>query len=505
MIYVVCALILFSIALIIKSPKNKYTYYFALMAVGMIMLIFTTIPQWKYDYIDMWLFRLDFKILLKFSANYWKYSDWKYYDLQDFFNIAMIIYMASLQFFVYDLDKNNKLKRYIKKLGFIVFCGAYLWFFNSETAYQIYLKINLSDIESTKKIKMGITALNTLFVSAQTVLILYPSFKMLVVQKKEKFWPKQLQILMFGAYTLIMSVFVCCFFVFGPLKNNYIDFSSDNLLGIRYMFRLNSYHYIILVAVICVFILSMLYIMFKGKFLFAFTKLRKKLLKERWTIDSETREIFHMFKNILFSIDATAKQALLIDSSEEKDEKLNLILKLCEKRINDFFEVTGVSKHTDYAIKPIRVNEFIEDALKRVSLGDVCLEYNYLTKNDVIYADFSSMSEAIVNILKNAVESFENLDRENKVIKINVCDDNDMIAIDIIDNGKGINKKVLKKIYKPLYTTKNRSNNWGVGLAFVYKTVSFHCGHIKVNSVEGEGTCVSIILYKKEAYRLWTK
>jgi len=507
MIYVVCVLMLFSLALIVKSPKNKYTYFFALMAVGMIMLIFTTIPQWKYDYIDMWLFRLDYKILLKFSANYWKYYEWRYYDLQDLFNIAMVIYMTSLQFFVYDLDKNiHGLKKHVKKIIFIVFCIIYLWFFNSETAYQIYLKINSTPEENADKIKMGLSIVNTLLVSVQTAFILYPSIRMLVSQKIEKFWPKQRQMLMFGAYTLIMSVFVICFFVLGPLKNNYMKISSDNLLGIRYAFRLNSYHYIILVAVICIFILSMLYIIFKGRLLFAFATLRKKLLKKRWTIDSETREIFHMFKNILFSIDATAKQALLVENLEEKNEKLNLISTLCEKRINDFFEITAVSKRTDYIIKPIHVYEIIEEALKRVSfVNDVKLEYNYLTNDDVIYADYASMVETIANILKNSVESFENIDRDFKRITINVCDDNDMVSIDIVDNGKGINKKDFKKIYKPLYTTKNRSNNWGVGLAFVYKTISSHCGHIKINSNEDEGTCVSIILYKKEAYRLWTR
>jgi len=507
MLYVVCVLILFSMALIVKSPKNKYTYFFALMTVGMVMLIFTTIPQWKYDYIDMWLFRLDYKVLLKLSANYWKYYQWRYYDLQDLFNVAMVIYMASLQFFIYDLDKNIcRTKKYIKKFGFIVFCVLYLWFFNSETAYQIYLKINSASALNIEKAKMWIRIVNTALVGVQTVFILYPSLRMFADQKKEKFWPKQRQMLMFGAYTLIMSIFVICFFVFGPLKNNYIVISSDNLLGIRYAFRLNSYHYIILVALICIFILSMLYIIFKGKLLFAFATLRKKLLKERWTIDSDTREIFHMFKNILFSIDATAKQALLTEDSAEKDEKLNLISSLCEKRINDFFEITAVSKRADYIIKPIKLFEVLDEAVKRVSFGEnIRVEYDYSIKDDVIYADFASMTEAIANILKNSVESFENVERDNKIITLKVCDDNDMVAIDVTDNGKGISKKDYKKIYKPLYTTKNRSNNWGVGLAFVYKTVSFHCGHIKINSVEGEGTCVSIILYKKEAYRLWKR
>ncbi len=507
MIYVECVLLLFSISLIIKSPRNKYTYFFALMTMSLLLMIFTTIPQWKYDYTNMWLFRLDYKLLLEYSNNYWKYLNLRYYDMLDLFNIAMVIYMVSLQLFVYDCEKNSlKIKKYIKKLLFGVFCIAYLLFFNSETALNIYLKLNTSGAPLTEKISIFIVAVNSLFLGVQTFYILSPPLKLLIKRKKEDFWPKQRQMFVLGICTLVMSIFVLCFFVFGPLRNNYIEISPDNLLGIRHIFRLSTYHYIILVFTFCVFILGMLYVIFKARVLFAFSSIRRKLFKNRWSIDVETREIFHMFKNILFNIEAIAMQAMNSESTEEKDKRLKLISDLCENRINDFFAITSVSKRTDYVIMPVQTGKIIDEAIKRVSFSkDVKIEYEYLTNNDLIHVDFVSMTEAIANIFKNANEAFENIERENKIITVKVRSDHDMVAIDIIDNGKGINKKEFKKINKPLYTTKNRKNNWGVGLAFVYKTIFAHCGHIRINSIEGKGTCVSIILYREGAYRLWKK
>ena len=500
MVYVMFVLVLFTACLWVKSPKNKYTYFFTLMTASLVGMMLVSITLWSYDYPSIWFFKLDYKLILKMHS-----FGLNYYGKQNVFNLAMIVYMSSLQLFRYDLKKHHTgFKKYFGIFIFLVFVVLYGWFYSADTAVRIYIKLN--QIRNPHTFRQTVSALNMLFVAVQSIVILYPSAEMVISVHREEFWPKQKQKLTFGIYLFIISVFVLCFFVFGPLRNNYIDLSTETLLGIRNYFRISTYHYMILVVLLCVFVLCILYIVFRTKLFFAFASIRRNLYKSRWNIDGDTREIFHMFKNVLFNIEATARQGLLTEDSEEKNQKLDLITNLCEKKINDFFEITGMSKRADYTIKPVKIQRIFEEAFKRCHVGkDIKIEYEYLTTDDSIYVDRVSMTEAIANILKNAVESFDNIQREEKIITIRIRNDSDMVAIDILDNGKGMGKKELKNIHKPLYTTKSRRSNWGVGLSYVYKTVYAHCGHIRISSTKDKGTCVSIILYREAAYRFWKK
>jgi two-component system NtrC family sensor kinase len=60
------------------------------------------------------------------------------------------------------------------------------------------------------------------------------------------------------------------------------------------------------------------------------------------------------------------------------------------------------------------------------------------------------------------------------------------IEIRLKDNGIGIPKKILDKIFQPFYTTKPTGQGTGLGLSLSYDIIKAHCGEIRVNSIEGE-------------------
>ena len=69
------------------------------------------------------------------------------------------------------------------------------------------------------------------------------------------------------------------------------------------------------------------------------------------------------------------------------------------------------------------------------------------------------------------------------------------IEINVSDNGNGIPKSIIEKIFQPFFTTKPSGKGTGLGLSMSYEIVTKgHQGELKVNSVEGEGTTFSIIL-----------
>jgi len=64
----------------------------------------------------------------------------------------------------------------------------------------------------------------------------------------------------------------------------------------------------------------------------------------------------------------------------------------------------------------------------------------------------------------------------------------DRVCISVKDNGHGIPKKVLDKIFQPFFTTKPTGQGTGLGLSLSYDIVKAHGGEIKVETKEGEGT-----------------
>jgi len=70
----------------------------------------------------------------------------------------------------------------------------------------------------------------------------------------------------------------------------------------------------------------------------------------------------------------------------------------------------------------------------------------------------------------------------------------DKVLISVKDNGNGIPKKILDKIFQPFFTTKPTGQGPGLGLSLSYDIIKAHGGEIKVNTKEGEGSEFSIQL-----------
>lgn len=97
----------------------------------------------------------------------------------------------------------------------------------------------------------------------------------------------------------------------------------------------------------------------------------------------------------------------------------------------------------------------------------------------------------IENLIKNSLDAIEN--KEGK-IEIEVLRTKNGIEIEVADNGKGIEQKNKKDIFKPGFSTKRRG--WGLGLSLSKRIVeNYHGGKIFVkNSIITEGTTMKIIL-----------
>ena len=101
----------------------------------------------------------------------------------------------------------------------------------------------------------------------------------------------------------------------------------------------------------------------------------------------------------------------------------------------------------------------------------------------------------IENLIKNALDAIEIKKGE---IRFTITEDDKNIFIEVADNGKGIDKKHRKDVFRPGYSTKRRG--WGLGLSLSKRIIEdYHKGKIFVKqSVINEGTTFQITLIKGE-------
>jgi signal transduction histidine kinase len=100
----------------------------------------------------------------------------------------------------------------------------------------------------------------------------------------------------------------------------------------------------------------------------------------------------------------------------------------------------------------------------------------------------------IENLLKNALDA---IDKPSGLIVFNISEKDKEIFIDVSDNGKGIDKKYRKDVFRPGYSTKLRG--WGLGLSLSKRIIEdYHKGKlILIESVPEQGTTFRIKLNKK--------
>ncbi|HEY2348979.1 MAG TPA: ATP-binding protein, partial [Puia sp.] len=103
------------------------------------------------------------------------------------------------------------------------------------------------------------------------------------------------------------------------------------------------------------------------------------------------------------------------------------------------------------------------------------------------------IGRALLNLINNA---FYAVNEKRKVedagyeaaIKMTTRKSDNQIFITVSDNGSGIPKNIVDKIFQPFFTSKPAGSGTGLGLSLAYDIIKAHGGEISVKTVEGEST-----------------
>lgn len=136
------------------------------------------------------------------------------------------------------------------------------------------------------------------------------------------------------------------------------------------------------------------------------------------------------------------------------------------------------------------------DAIKvKVAAKDTENIVTYSTVEGTVIVDKELISEAIFNIVSNAIEAVQKV-TSRKVVVVRIAIVRNHVLISVADNGCGMSEEIKNKIFMPFTSSKNSSTNWGLGLCYARRIIRQHMGEVRVDSKEGQGTIFYVTLPK---------
>ena len=263
------------------------------------------------------------------------------------------------------------------------------------------------------------------------------------------------------------------------------------------MFSINSrYTEFFLVAAIVI----LLYILTCCDFSTTFNVVRPPRRENRFKRENDEmlKTIFHTYKNAFFAIERFGS---ILESKIDPNDKMSVAaLKNIQdishsSFINSKKMIDSVILTYDFSSEKVRLDltEMLDDLLLQFEgTENLTLQRDFSEEEIFINGSYASLREAFTNILNNAVEATAEV--ENPTVKISLFTEGSSAVINFRDNGCGIKKNEIKNIFRPLYSNKNSSNNFGIGLSTALKTINYHSGTILCKSKPNEYTIFQVIL-----------
>jgi signal transduction histidine kinase len=281
------------------------------------------------------------------------------------------------------------------------------------------------------------------------------------------------------------------------------------------MLRVPPYQAVSRIMVTGIFIVS-------GTLIAIFIHKRKRVEKEKIRLERQLLQaqkmesigtlaggIAHDFNNILYGMIGYTEMCL--DDAEPDTllhSNLKEVLSGLQRAKTLVDQILTFSRQTKSEIAPTPVQPIMLEVirlLKSTIPSTINIQLNELAANSTIKADPTQMYQVIMNLCTNAVHAME---AHGGVLNITLANEaagspkkkqsavdlppGRYLKLSIADNGSGIPKKILNRVFDPFFTSKAPGKGTGLGLSIVHGIVKSHNGHIQVKSKEGCGTTFDI-------------
>lgn len=201
--------------------------------------------------------------------------------------------------------------------------------------------------------------------------------------------------------------------------------------------------------------------------------------------------VTHELRTPITSIRAMAE--ILEDTTEmeteERDNFVGNIIYEAERMSKLISNVLDLEKfesgNQQLDIKALDIKRLIQEETKAVQplIADknITLEVETNSGLDPVWADEERIRQVLTNLLSNAVKYCDQL---NGLVRVTAFHKDDMVKVNISNNGTGINTEdidnIFDKFYQVKYQTRKKPSGYGLGLAICKNIIEMHDGHIGV-------------------------
>lgn len=203
--------------------------------------------------------------------------------------------------------------------------------------------------------------------------------------------------------------------------------------------------------------------------------------------------IAHEIRNPLTSIKGFVQYLQNVDSIEEREEYMPIIIKEVDRVNRVIEELLYFARPSETYYSLVNINELLEKTLVLVQNKTTShkVEFRLILASGLplIEADAEQIKQVLLNLLINAMQAIPD---KGSVVIDTWQPDASYVCVRITDTGVGIKEEDKHKIFDPFFTTKAAGT--GLGLAVVQRIISAHYGQIHIDSQDNEWTAVTLKL-----------
>jgi len=220
--------------------------------------------------------------------------------------------------------------------------------------------------------------------------------------------------------------------------------------------------------------------------------------------------IAHDFNNILSPILIQTEMALLdLPPDSPIQDNLEDVLAAGNRARELVKQILAFSRQDEEGRHPIRISSIVKASLKliRATLPTtIAIEQRILAAADMVLADSSQIHQILMNLFTNAYHAMEEtggvlrvvlehleLDAEAAAQVLNLAP-GAYVKLTVSDNGIGMDRATMDRIFDPYFTSKEKGRGTGMGLAVAHGIVKNYGGAISVKSEPAQGACFEIYL-----------
>lgn len=206
--------------------------------------------------------------------------------------------------------------------------------------------------------------------------------------------------------------------------------------------------------------------------------------------------VSHDLKTPLTLIKANAEMVkdLTYKNKEKREKNLNTIIEEVDRLnllVEDILDLSKIqSKSVELNLEKFNLNGLIKEIINKFEI--LCEKDGYIINYEGfdidITADKKKMQQTIYNLINNAI----NYTGEDKKVYVKLFKINDIVRVEIIDTGNGIDEKDIKYIWDKYYKVDKRykrvTYGTGLGLSIVKDILKLHNFNYGVESKKGSGT-----------------